>query len=585
MDNSQSVDNEQTAEVSKTLDDNETVGKKMVYDYSKIYPAWFLERLQDWRSEGHLVDVTLCAEGKEIPCHRLVLSACSDYFHAMFSGAHNESKKAKIEIGGVDGEALQLLVDFAYTSKVCITTDNVQPLYEAANMLQVGRVEEGCENFLAARLDPETCLVTWALADKVSCTYLSAIARSFALKFFEYVCTTEEFLELPVNFLKTYISKDDLHAEKEERVLEVILLWVGHDLEERQGYLKELLECVRFSHVDQHYLKNIMKTDKVLGAVSGIQELIQDQTVQERCCQIFQGEILIFGGVKDKGEDMMEMNCNMYRLDLHGNLVHSTPLPEPLHDSTGTAACVVKNDVIVTGGRKSPSQAWRYRSSLNSWMKLGSLRRRRYDHGMAVLQGKVYVVGGIRDHRQQFFNQSHVEVTEVYNELTDSWDKVAPLLQAVSCFGISTCCEKIYVFGGQISYRGRTEVQCYNPTLNVWTFATPLPNLMQSINACTFNSRIYLVGGKSVNLDHVLCYDPQEDCYLQMADSIAPWELSSATVCGSEIYITGGMYEDEGCSIGSCKVQCYNVKSDTMIRVKDLPIPLWEHISVTIPKL
>ncbi|XP_066270662.1 kelch-like protein 24 [Branchiostoma lanceolatum] len=579
-----SSDNGQTAKVSKTLNDNKTADKSVVCDDTDKYPAWFLERLQEFRSEGHLVDVTLCAEGKEIPCHRLVLSGCSDYFHAMFNGAHSESKKDKVDIGGLSADTLQLLVDYAYTSKVRISTDNVQPLYEAANMLQVGRVEEGCEDFLADHLRPETCLETWALADKLSNTHLSAMARGFALKHFEEVCTTEEFLELPAEFLKTYISEGDLHAEKEERVLEAILLWVRHDLEERQTHLKELLECVRFSHVDQDYLKDIMEKDKVLSGVSGMKELIKDQSVQARSCQTFQGEILIFGGFKDKErEDKIKKNYKMYRLDIHGKLVERTQLPQPRLNFRGSAACVVNNDVIVTGGEKYPSQAWRYsRSSRNSWTKLGSLRKRRYGHGMAVLQGKVYVVGGVSVGN----SHSHVKVTEVYNELTDSWDKVAPLLQAVSSFGIATCCDKIYVFGGDIlnSFREQTDVQCYNPALNAWTFATPLPESLSSINACTVNSKIYLIGG--LTLAHILCYDPQEDCYSEMADSLAPWEHSSATVCGSEIYITGGMYDDdEGCCNGSSKVQCYNVNSDTMIRVQDLPVPLWSHISVTIPKL
>ncbi|CAH1262607.1 KLHL24 [Branchiostoma lanceolatum] len=112
------------------------------------YAAWFFQQLQDFRSEGHLVDVTLCAEGMEIPCHRLVLSACTDYFRAMFRGGHPESRKDKIEMLGVNGEALESLVTYAYTSNINITMDNVQPLFEAANMLQVKPVEEGCEKFL-----------------------------------------------------------------------------------------------------------------------------------------------------------------------------------------------------------------------------------------------------------------------------------------------------------------------------------------------------------------------------------------------------------------------------------------------------
>ncbi|XP_066297946.1 kelch-like protein 24a isoform X2 [Branchiostoma lanceolatum] len=613
MDNNQPVDDSQTTEVSGTVDDsqttevseavddnetvlvedNEAVDNSYECDDTDEYPAWFLERLQEFRTDGHLVDVTLCAEGKEIPCHRLVLSAFAEYFHAMFSGAHSESKKNKIEIGGVSAEALEQLVDIAYTSRFTITIDNVQPLYEAANMLQVEHVEDRCEQFLTDRLRPDTCLGTWVLADKVSNTNLSAIAKSFALKFFEQVCVTDDFLNLPVDFLKTYISDNDLHAKKEEKVLELIMIWARHDLQERQTHLKDLLECVRISQVDQDHLKNIMETDKVLAGVSGIKELIKDQSVQARSCNVFQGEILLLGGVTEgKDRQDSEPNCCMYRLDVQCCCVDNTSLPQSLHNSAGTAACVVNDDVIVTGGRKSLSQAWRYRSSLNSWTKLGSLRTERYDHGMAVLQGKVYVVGGVKDeirfsdpnfpfltHLHELFRRE----TEVYNEVTDSWELVAPLQQKVCEFGITTCCENIYVFGGRAGRSERTAaVQCYNPTLNVWNFATPMLHLTRDVIACTINSKVYLVGG---NLDHVLCYDPQEDFYEEMAKPVLPWELSGATVCGSEIFITGGNCDEDYGEPCSCKAQCYNVNSNTVIRVLDLPIPLSRHISVTIPKL
>ncbi|XP_035699933.1 kelch-like protein 24 [Branchiostoma floridae] len=596
MDNCQSVEDSQTKEDSETVDDSESGINHNEYDESDEYPAWFLQRLHEFRSEGHLVDVTLCAEGKEIPCHRLVLSAFAEYFQSMFSGAHSESKKDKIEIGGVSAEALQLLVDIAYTSKFTVTIDNVQSLYEAANMMQVENVEASCEDFLIGRLRPDTCLATWVLADKVSNTYLSAMARSFALKFFEEVWTADDFLELPVEFLKMYISDDELHVKKEEEVIEAVMLWVRHDCEERQSHLKSLLECVRLSHVDQDYLKNIMDTDKEFAEIPGIKELIKNQSVQARSCQIFRGEILLLGGITD-GEDRLRMdrtkpNCDIYRLDADCNCVLDTPLPRSLHDSRGIAACVVNNDVIVTGGNKSLSQAWRYRPSDNSWTKLGSLRKRRHWHGMAVLQEKVYVVGGVKDEIRISDPEMMIRVphrvfrkeTEVYNELTDSWHMVAPLQQAVSSFGITTCSKKIYVFGGHTLLNGTSVVQCYDHTQNVWAFVTPSPYTLQDIKACTVNTKIYLVGG---NLDQVLCYDPREDLYEEMAKPIVVWESASATVCGSEIFITGGNDDEYLYQLnhGSCMVQCYNVNNDTMIRVPDLPISLWGHISVTVPKL
>ncbi|XP_066298692.1 kelch-like protein 24a [Branchiostoma lanceolatum] len=511
----------------------------------------------------------------------------------MFRGGHSESKKDKIEIGGVSAEALQLMVDYAYTANVTITSNNIQPLYEAANMFQVKPVEELCEDFLTDNLSPESCLGTWALADKVLRKRLCNRAKLFALKHFEEVCLTEEFLELPLNFLKTYISDDGLHAKKEERVLEMIMLWVRHDLEERQSHLKELLECLRFSHVDPGYLKDIMESDKVLAGVSGLKGLIKDQSRHARPRHIQQQEVLVIGGntVSDERRDDHIDSCSIYTLDLNCDCVDLCPLPESLVTCYSYAACVVDNDVVVTGGvtNESKAWAWQYKPSLNSWTQLGSLNKDRFYHGMTVLHGKMYVVGGIALYT--------LPDVEVYSEMTDSWNLVAPLQEGVRDFGIASCCEKVFVFGGKTgkctlwpfdNSHNTNAVQCYDPTQNVWTFAAPLPNPVDSIIASIVNSKIYLVGGE---LAHVLCYDPQEDCYEKMTDRLASWADCGATVCGSEVYITGGLDRrpsliepDDNDEIPLATVQCYNVTSDTMIMMKELPVPIWDHISVTIPK-
>lgn len=71
--------------------------------------------------------MTLVADSVEIPAHKMVLASCSPYFYAMFT-SFTESKAEKITIQGVDGQALQLLVDYVYSSEIQVTEDNVQVL-------------------------------------------------------------------------------------------------------------------------------------------------------------------------------------------------------------------------------------------------------------------------------------------------------------------------------------------------------------------------------------------------------------------------------------------------------------------------
>ena len=58
---------------------------------------------------------------KKFHVHRLVLAATSQYFHRMFLSEMKESKEDTITLKDVDEDAMETLIDFAYTSRLHIT--------------------------------------------------------------------------------------------------------------------------------------------------------------------------------------------------------------------------------------------------------------------------------------------------------------------------------------------------------------------------------------------------------------------------------------------------------------------------------
>jgi hypothetical protein len=52
---------------------------------------------------------------RRIPAHRLVLSAGSEYFAAMFTSDLREATQNEVVLEGVDGDALSMLVHYCYT--------------------------------------------------------------------------------------------------------------------------------------------------------------------------------------------------------------------------------------------------------------------------------------------------------------------------------------------------------------------------------------------------------------------------------------------------------------------------------------
>lgn len=56
---------------------------------------------------------------------------------AMFCNELKEKYEEKIIIKGVDAETMEIILDYAYTSKMVITKQNVQKILEAASLFQV----------------------------------------------------------------------------------------------------------------------------------------------------------------------------------------------------------------------------------------------------------------------------------------------------------------------------------------------------------------------------------------------------------------------------------------------------------------
>ena len=96
-----------------------------------------LKSINRLRKERKLCDITLKVGEKEFFAHRVILSACSDYFCAMFTGNMEESHKSVVELHGLDSDTMEFILDFVYTETIQVSVENVQALLPAACLLQL----------------------------------------------------------------------------------------------------------------------------------------------------------------------------------------------------------------------------------------------------------------------------------------------------------------------------------------------------------------------------------------------------------------------------------------------------------------
>jgi len=102
-----------------------------------------LSILNDLRKSGQLTDAVVVADRHSFPIHRAILSACSTYFRALFTNESFCTERKRVIIPGVTAEAMNAIIDFAYTHTVDVRPDNVEVLLPAADQFHVNGMVKG----------------------------------------------------------------------------------------------------------------------------------------------------------------------------------------------------------------------------------------------------------------------------------------------------------------------------------------------------------------------------------------------------------------------------------------------------------
>lgn len=243
---------------------------------SDKHPPHILESMNLLRKRRELCDVLLVVGSRKIWAHRVVMSACSPYFHAMFTGELQESRQREVVIRDIDETAMELLVEFSYTSHIIVEESNVQVLLPAACLLQMSEIQDVCCEFLKRQLDPSNCLGIRAFADTHSCQDLLHFADKFTQDRFQEVIDSEEFLLLPVNQLIDIISSDELNVRSEDQVYGAIMSWVKYNVADRRQHLAHVLQHVRLSQLNAKFLVGTVGSDILVKSDEACRDLVDE---------------------------------------------------------------------------------------------------------------------------------------------------------------------------------------------------------------------------------------------------------------------------------------------------------------------
>lgn len=199
---------------------------------------------------------------------------------------------------------------------------------------------------------------------------------------------------------------------------------------------------------------------------------------------------------------------------------------------------------IIKGGYSSQGQSTveEYDPATNVWKKKTDMPTPRMWLSTAVVNGKIYAIGGLDRYLGKV-----LRTVEVYDPVSDSWAKQADMPTARRSLSATVVDGKIYVIGG-------TDTPCcppsklfslveeYDPNVNVWKKKTDMPTPRISASLCILDGRIYTIGGCGLNsgLQAVEVYHPKEDKWEKRSEMPTKRLGHSTSVLNKKIYVIGG---------------------------------------------
>ncbi len=212
----------------------------------------------------------------------------------------------------------------------------------------------------------------------------------------------------------------------------------------------------------------------------------------------------------------------------------------------------------------------------DSWTTLTPMPTVRRDFGVAVVDGKIYAIGG--------YNGSYLSTNEMYDPITDTWTTKASMPIARKDFAIAVYQNKIYIIGGILQDIGRTGLnQVYDPLTDTWENRTSMLTPRNGLCANVVNGKIYLIGGSRDVSNPTInppsekneVYDPTTDTWTTKAEIPIGVAYYATAVVDNKIYILGGAYDLWSGSKGNFN-QVYDPETDTWADAEPVPIEFRE---------
>ncbi|MGH8256689.1 MAG: Kelch repeat-containing protein, partial [Steroidobacteraceae bacterium] len=201
-----------------------------------------------------------------------------------------------------------------------------------------------------------------------------------------------------------------------------------------------------------------------------------------------------------------------------------------------------------------------YDPRTDSWRKLAPAPQARGAGAAVTWKGKMYYVGGATSVRGakspilRFTGQSDrsVGTLESYDPSTNTWTTLSPMPSARNHFGAAVVDGRIYAIGGRLGSvfivrsTNTNIVEDYDIAHDRWESDTPMPTARSGVSVNEYKGLIFVGGGEYQSPKIVAAYrafavfDPATDSWGTLPRMPVPRHGFQGAIVGSDLYYIGG---------------------------------------------
>ncbi|XP_037344854.2 kelch-like protein 9 [Pungitius pungitius] len=560
---------------------------------STDHGADVLKGFDAFRADDTLCDVVLVPgdSGDTFPVHRVIMASCSDYFKAMFTGGMREQEMREIKLHGVTKLGLKNIIDFIYTSKVCLDMGNLQDTLEAANFLQVMPVLSFCNQLLSSEITIDNCVEVERIAADLHLEDVQLNIGEFVSQNLSALVESGRYLQLSKTSVAIALSSNSLKGFSEMELYHIARAWLDHDPPSRRSYVHALMRHIRFPLMSPSELmqisqeddgESVMRSDaacvNLLLEASNYQMMpFMQPALQTERTQIRSDDthILALGGVM-RQQLVVSRELRLYD-DKTGHWRALKPMEAPRYQHGvallgGFLFIVGGQSTYDTKGKTAIDSAYRYDPRFDKWLQIASLNEKRTFFHLSTLKGKLYAVGGRNA-------TGEIDTVECYDLRKNEWTNVSNIKEPHYGHAGTVHGDLMYISGGITRDTFQKELWCYDPVADAWGRRADMNDLRGLHCMCTVGDRLYVMGGNhfrgSSDYDDVLAceyYSPEADQWTVVAPMSRGQSDIGVTVFNGQVYVVGGYSWNSRCMVDI--VQRYDPEQDEWDRVFNVLEPL-----------